>query len=47
MRFYLSEFASYLGLFAGIALNFVWVCGELIVEYVWTRINYVAPKGRT
>ncbi len=45
MRYYLSEFASYLGLSAGIALSVVWVCGERIAEYAWTRINYIAPKG--
>ena len=45
MKYYLSEFASYLSLFVGMALSVVWVCGERLVEYVWTRINYIAPKG--
>ena len=44
MRYYLSEFASYLALVAGIALSIVWVCAERIVEYAWTRVNYIAPK---
>ena len=44
MRYYFSELASYVGLLAGLSLSFVWVCGERMVDYVWTRINYIAPK---
>ena len=44
MRYYLSEFASYLRLFAGITLSVLWACGERILEYTWTRINYIASK---